>query len=371
MARKGDARMENNVEKEILLYDPIFAKKPPEGWEDSEKGGFFGKASTKKAIFIVFLILAISLSLLLSFKSLSKKKFSYDSVDSGYRLSEFNGTDRDNVLRIDSVVGDDGAADAGKPVTAVRNYAVCCNETLDFIFIGKDVTELEYNCFYYCTRLKAVFVDTDNPAYVSVDGVLYSRDMTEIVLHPIQNSEYRAALSLGLTAPADEDACGPFLEEMNRMFPEDEETVSERVQKAMADVGAVYSVPDTVTSVAPFCFSYCDKLTKVDLPDGLKTLGQMAFFKCKALESIRLPDGLESIGSDGLSYCEKLDYIFVPASVKTIGHHAFYGCLGVDEIDLGAADESMVETGEEWLPKQSERSMKNVTAVFGAERRDG
>ena len=88
--------MENNVEKEILLYDPIFAKKPPEGWEDSEKGGFFGKASTKKAIFIVFLILAISLSLLLSFKSLSKKKFSYDSVDGGYRLSEFNGTDSDN-----------------------------------------------------------------------------------------------------------------------------------------------------------------------------------------------------------------------------------------------------------------------------------
>ena len=134
---------------------------------------------------------------------------------------------------------------------------------------------------------------------------------------------------------------------------------------------AVFTVPETVTSVAPFCFSYCDKLTKADLPDGLKTLGQMAFFKCRALQSIRLPDGLESIGSDGLSYCEKLDYIFVPASVKTIGHHAFYGCLGVDEIDLGAADASMVETGEEWLPKQSERSTKNVAAVFGAERRDG
>ena len=72
-----------------------------------------------------------------------------------------------------------------------------------------------------------------------------------------------------------------------------------------------------------------------------------------------------------MSYCEKLDDIFVPASVKTIGHHAFYGCLGVDEIDLGAADHSAVETGEEWLPKQSERSTKNVPAVFGAERRDG
>ena len=363
--------MTDDIKQETLLYDPIFAKKPPEGWEDSEKGGFFGKAATKKAIFILFLVLAISLSLLLSFKSLSKKKYSYDDAENGYRLSEFNGTDRDNILRIDAVVSDDGTADPDKPVTAVRNYAVCCNETLDFIFIGRSVTELEYNCFYYCTNLKAVFADKDNPAYTSVDGVLYSKDMTEIVIHPIKNSEYRAALSLGLTAPADETACGPFLDEMKRMFPEDEETVSERVQKAMADTGAVYTIPDTVASVAPFCFNYCDKLTKIDLPEGLKTIGQMAFFKCTALESIRLPDGLESIGPDGLSYCETLDYIFVPASVKTIGHHAFYGCLGVDAIYLGAADKNGVETGESWLPKQSTRSLKNVGVVYGAERRDG
>ena len=363
--------MQDNIEKEVLLYDPVFAKKPPEGWEDSEKGGFFGKAATKKAIFVIFLVLAISLSLLLSFKSLSKKKYSYDEATGGYRLSEFNGTERDNILRIDAVVNEDGTKDPDKPVTAVRNYAVCCNETLDFIFIGKDVTELEYNCFYYCTNLKAIFVEEGNPAYTAVDGVLYRRDMTEIVLHPIKNSEYRTALALGLTAPADEDACGTFLDEMKRMFPEDEETVSERVRTAMAETGAVYTVPDTVTDIAPFCFNYCEKLTKVDLPEGLKTIGQMSFFKCKSLGSIYLPDGLESIGPDGLSYCETLDYIFVPASVKTIGHHAFYGCLSVDGIYLGAADKNDVETGESWLPKQSVRSLKNVDAVYGAERRDG
>lgn len=363
--------MQDNVAQEALLYDPIFAKKPPEGWEDSEKGGFFGKAATKKAIFIIFLVLAISVSLFLSFRSLSKKKYSYDSVESGYRLSEFNGTDSDRILRIDYVIDDNSAAASDQPVTAVRNYAVCCNETLDFIFIGKDVTDLEYNCFYYCTRLKAVFVDGENPVYTSVDGVLYRRDMTEIILHPIKNSEYRAALSLGLTAPADEAGCEAFLKDMDKLFPADGEITNEEAQKAMADTGAVYAVPGTVTDIAPFCFSYCDKLTKIDLPEGLKTVGQMSFFKCKALESIYLPDGLESIGADGLSYCEKLDYIFVPASVKTIGHHAFYGCLGVDAIYLGAAEENDVETGESWLPKQSVRSLKNVDAVFGAERRDG
>ena len=363
--------MKDNVENELLLYDPVFAEKPPEGWEDSPGGGFFGKAAVKKAIFVAFLCLAITCSLLLSFRSLSKKKFSYDETESGCRLSEFNGTDADRILRIASAVGEDGAPDPEKPVTAVREYAVCCNETLDFIFIGKDVVSLEYNCFYYCTNLKAVFVDAANPAYVSVDGVLYGKDMTEIVLHPIKNSEYRAALALGVPAPADEAACEDFLNETARLFPEDAEQRSEMAKNAIENMGAVYTVPETVTDIAPFCFSYCDSLTGVGLPDGLKTIGQMAFFKCKSLESIRLPDGLESIGADGLSYCERLDYIFVPASVKTIGHHAFYGCLGVDGIYLGAADCDAVETGESWLPKQNPRTLKDVNAVFGAERRDG
>ncbi|MBQ6268100.1 MAG: leucine-rich repeat protein [Clostridia bacterium] len=363
--------MNDNLEQQTLLYDPIFVKKPPEGWEDSEKGGFFGKAATKKTIFILFLVLAISFSLLLSFRSLSKKKYIYDEAGSGYCLSEFNGTDSDRCLRIDAVIDTDGSTDPQKPVTSVRNYAVCCNETLDFIFIGKDVTSLEYNCFYYCTNLKAVFVDAGNPAYTSVDGVLYNKEMTEIILHPIKNSAYRAALALGLQAPADEAGCDAFLKELDRLFPGEEEPTDAQAKQAMADTGAVYTIPDTVTAVAPFCFNYCETLTRIDLPDGLKTIGQMSFFKCKSLESIRLPDGLESIGADGLSYCEKLDYIFVPASVKSIGHHAFFGCLGVTEIDLGAADKSQVETGESWLPKQSVRSLKNVPAVYGAERRDG
>lgn len=363
--------MQKDVENEVLLYDPIFAKKPPEGWEDSEKGGFFGKSATKKTVFVVFLVLAISLSLLLSFRSLSKKKYIYDNTDDGCRLSEFNGTDADNVLRIDTAVGENGEADPEKPVTAVREYAVCCNETLDFIFIGKNVTSLDYNCFYYCTNLKAVFVDAENPAYTSDRGVLYNKDLTEIILHPIRNGEYRAALSLGLTAPGDEAACEAFLKEFGRLFPENEADTGEEAKKAMAQTGAAYTVPATVTDIAPFCFSYCEKLAEIRLPEGLKTVGQMGFFKCKGLESIRLPDGLGSIGPDGLSYCESLDYIYVPASVKTIGHHAFYGCLGVDAIYLGAADKDTVETGENWLPKQSVRSLKTVAAVYGAERRDG
>ncbi|MCR5522242.1 MAG: hypothetical protein K6F64_01205 [Clostridia bacterium] len=49
--------MDEKIKDEKLLFDPVFDRKPPEGREDSEKGGFFGKSSTKKTIFIIFLII--------------------------------------------------------------------------------------------------------------------------------------------------------------------------------------------------------------------------------------------------------------------------------------------------------------------------
>lgn len=363
--------MDEDIKKEELLYDPVFAHKPPEGWEDSTKGGFFGKSSTKKAIFILFLIVAIGFSLLLSFKSLSKKKYSYDTVDTGLRLSEFNGTDKDNILTVDYLINEDESKDPTQPIKSVRNYAITCNETIDFIFIGKDVTELEDNCFYYCTNLKAVFVDKDNSAYTSFNGVLYNKDMTEIIFCPIKNSEFRTALALGVAAPADEDSCAEFLEKTKDFFPGEDGEMSEKVKNALAESGALYKIPATVKEIGNYCFSYCDRLTEIDVPDGVRTIGDMSFFKCKALKSIYLPDGLESIGSDGLSYCESLEYIYVPASVKTIGHHAFFGCMGVDAVYLGAPDKDSVKTGESWLPKQSTRSLKTVEAVYASERKVG
>lgn len=361
--------MSGKISEKELLYDPMFAKKPFNGWEDSEKGGVFGKAIFKKTLFILFLLLAIGASLFFSFKSLGKEKYSYTANDAGYELSEFNGGEKDKILDVEYVQDENGNADASKPVTSVRNYAVCCNEYIEMIYIGKDVRNLEYNCFYYCTNLKAVLVDPANENYTSVDGVLYNNEMTEIIIHPIKNNEYRASLSMSIKAPESKNDCAAYLTAFGEMFGYDEEKRSDIIKNAIETIGANFVIPESVTKIADFCFNYCDKLVYVKIPEGVTEFGQMAFFKCASLESIYIPDGVVSIGADALSYCEKLNYIFVPESVKTIGHHAFYGDLGCDKIYLGAADKDAVKTGEGWLPKVSTKSMKNVEAVYGQTRR--
>ena len=357
--------MDKNIEisKTELLYDPLFAQKP-----DLKMKG--KKNTLFKALFIVIISIFVGLSLFFSFNSLSSDEYTYKENDSGYTLYQFVGKEDDITLHVDYVRDETGTADPTKPVTEVREFSMSCNEYVRFIFIGKDVANLQPHCFYYTKNLMAVIVDPENSHYTSVDGVLYSKDMKEIILHPMRNHQYRAALGDGIAAPADKKTAEAFLDEFSEKYG-DEATADAEEFGNQFSADAFYVIPDSVTKIGDSCFSDCEELTYVEIPSSVKEIGALAFFKCKGFETITIPDGVESIGSDGFSYCEKVTYIFVPESVKFIGHHAFYGNLGCEKIYLGAENEDDVETDENWLPKQSPRSLKDVEAVYGQERRAG
>lgn len=344
-----------------LLYDPLFDKKP----DVKMKGK---KNRTFKILFVVIIAVFVGISLYFSFNSVSSDKYTYRENDSGYTLYQFVGKEDDISLNVDYVRDESGVADRSKPVTQVREFTMSCNEYVRFIFIGKNVSEIQPHGFYYTKNLMAVIVDPENQSYTSVDGVLYSKDMTEIVLHPVRNHQYRAALRSGITAPADETTATAFLDEFTKKYG-DETAVDAAEYEKQFSQEAFYQIPDSVEKIEASCFSDCEALTYVEIPSSVKEIGSLAFFKCKGFETITIPDGVESIGSDGFSYCEKVTYIYVPESVKFIGHHAFFGNLGCERIYLGAENADSIEIGENWLPKRSPTSLKDVDAVFGQERR--
>ncbi len=349
------------ISKTELLYDPLFDKKP-----DLKMKG--RRNTTFKIIFIIVITIFVGLSLYFSFTSISADEYTYKENDTGYTLYQFVGKEDDITLHIDYVRDEAGTPDMAKPVTEVREFSMSCNEYVRFIFIGKDVSTLQLHCFYYTKNLMAVIVDPENQSYTSVDGVLYSKDMTEIILHPMRNHQYRAALADGIAAPIDDGTAKSFLDEFSKKYGDEATADADEYDKQFSKQ-AFYVIPDSVTKIEDSCFSDCEKLTYVDIPSSVKEIGNLAFFKCKGFEKITIPDSVKSIGSDGFSYCEKVTYIYVPKSVEFIGHHAFYGDLGCEKIYLGAENKDSVETGEQWLPKQSPASLKDVEAVYGQERR--
>lgn len=366
--------MANNkkISETKLLYDPIYANKP-----DIE---LKGKNNTVfKILFIIVISCFVALSLFFSFNSISQDKYTYKEVENGIQLYQFCGKEDDVTLHIDFQRNEEGVPDETKPVTTVREFAMTCNEYVQFIFIGKDVETLEPNCFYYTKNLKAIFVDPENQYFTDVDGVLYNKDMTEIILYPMKHQEYDVAIEDGIAVPVDEKTAEEFIAAFDEKYgtedPNDPETFLSQFDKK-----ATFEIPDTVTKIADSCFSNCERMTNITIPDSVKEIGSLAFCKCKKLESIYIPDGVETIGSDAFSYIYNSDvedeesdavtltYIYVPKSVKSIGHHAFYGDLGCEKIYMGAENEDAVETGEHWLPRQGTRSLKDVEVVYGQER---
>lgn len=360
----------NNIIDGELLYDPMFDGKVVTDWTDSEKGGFFGKAIFKKTAFILVLIIAIAGSLFFSFSSLSKDRFEFDEADgNGYKLSAFHGQKTDTVLSIDFVRDDSNTPDTSKPVTQVRKFTSTGNDTLQFIFIGKDVSEIERTAFFYCTALNAVYVDEANQNYTSIDGILYKEENgvpTEAVFCPQQHTKYMIALSLGDKVPANTDEAEALAQ---KLLNEDYTATLERViEDENSTVGKTIIIPETVTRIDQLCFAYCDAVTAFKLPAGLKEIETMAFFKCSGMKSLELPDGIETIGSDAFSKCSELDYLFIPASIKSIGHHAFWDCGKIEKVYMASQSLDGIELGNNWAPQYRKTFMKDREIVFGAER---
>lgn len=361
---------EKKITEEELLYDPMFAQKPVLDWTDSEKGGIFGKSIVKKTIFIIILLIAIGGSLFISFNSISKDRFEFSQLSDGtYKLDGFNGQKFDTVLNVDYVRDENGKPDTSKPVTAMRTFTSTGNDTLQFVFIGKDVKNIEKTSFFYCTSLCAIFVDDANPNYMDIDGVLYRKENNvpvEVVLCPQQYTRYLTVLSMGDTAPVTPAEATNLA---NKLAKEEYiATVNEIIDSEETKVGKSYVIPDTVTKIDQLAFAYCDKFISVKLPKALREIEPMAFFKCTALKDIELPDGLETIGADAFSKCENMDYIYIPASVKSIGHNAFWECKAAEKVYMAAENLNGIETGAHWLPQYRKTFMKDRDIQFGAER---
>ena len=194
----------------------------------------------------------------------------------------------------------------GVPVTT---FVVNCNLYAGKVTLPASIENFSDNLDLQDDNTEYYEVSEDNPYYKSVDGIIYNKDMTELIKVP---SRY-----------------------------EYEEVV----------------VPDTVKTIHRGAFHSLRHVKSVILPEGLEVIGANAFCGSSKLCKIYMPETLDTICDNAFNGCVALEEILIPDSVTHIGFNAFDQCPAVEYEDgYGYLEGWLVDVDEE---------VKNVAPKYG------
>ncbi|MBR0538538.1 MAG: leucine-rich repeat protein [Clostridia bacterium] len=338
----------------------------------------YHNAALKKFIVVIVLLVSIGLAIYFSVRAVHNVTYKYqDMPEGGVMLVKFSNPGDITEVTLDFADGDEN-----RPITALREYAFNCDEKITEVTIGRDVTSLDGKTFYTCNALKAIHVDPDNPAYCDLDGVLFTKDLTELICYPIDHDQYLR------------DKYGYD----RQYWPEDAEY--DIKYELLVNT---YVVPPEVRVIGKLAFNYAE-LFNVYLPEGLERIETLGFFRNWHLADLRtytgevtfepegkaktskdftekpsLPDSLTFIGSDAFNSAICINYLYIPANVQEIGHHAFWGMAEneddrlVKEIYIARSEEDFkknVKTGDQWMGQYDHGLFpKNTDVVYGQTRK--
>ena len=228
----------------------------------------------------------------------------------------------------------------GTPVTGIWKDAFTFCNRLTSVTIPESVTSFyegpagvsdEFPVFHDCRYLESITVSPDNPAFASLDGVLFSRDMATLIRCP-------AAKSGDYTIPDGVTAIGScaFYGRSDIAGVTIPESVISIGNRAFYNCGKFVSaeIPDSVTHIGSFAFYGCESLAAVTIPDGVTEIGEGTFSRCSAVTSITIPDGVTSIGASAFSACAGLTEVTIPDSVTEIGNAAFAQCSALASVTI-------------------------------------
>ncbi len=162
-----------------------------------------------------------------------------------------------------------GEVDLSEGLGIISDYAFYMSETITSMNIPKTVNFIGVKAFNYCTGMTDLIVDPENPYYQSIHGVLYSKDMSELIFYP------------------------PAKTYSSFTVPSQVKVIKESAFEACYNIWYLY-ISEGVEEIEREAFIY-NNLMKVYIPLTVKTIGSRAFygysgvaFYCEAEE---LPSG--------------------------------------------------------------------------------
>ena len=227
-------------------------------------------------------------------------------------------------------------------VVSIWQYAFDGSENLTSITISSSVTRVRG--IKGCYNLSNILVEGDDAAYKSVDGVLYSKSGTALVLYPMGKKDTQFTVSddveyIGASAFNDcknltsitigkevnDIGSGAFsgctnlqnfkVADNNHYYTSIDGNLYTKswgryklVQYALGKTNTEFTVPSNVTGIYSDAFNGCENLTSVILSE-LTSIEDHTFRGCANLTSVTIPKSVKKIGINAFGNGGKLTSI--------------------------------------------------------------
>lgn len=228
-------------------------------------------------------------------------------------------------------------------VTYIGYTAFSNCERLNSIVVSSSVVDIEFNAFDRCAGLTNILVDIDNAEFSSADGVLYNKGKTRLILCPIGKSgTYTLPAEVTKIEPGALGDCtgltNILVDANNAAFSSVDGVLFNKGRTSLIlcprGRSGSYTIPEGVSEIATGAFSNCPSLTNISIPEGVAKIGGYAFWECTALTGIAIPDTVTYIGEKAFFLCRRLTNIAIPKGVTTIEDGTFYACMELASITI-------------------------------------
>lgn len=151
-------------------------------------------------------------------------------------------------------------------LTSIGESAFYQCHGLTSVTLPKSLISISERAFYVCSSLESLNVEAGNMMFSSIDGVLYNKDASKLIICPTGKS-------------------------------------------------SIITLPETLTSIGDYAFVDCKGLISGEFPKSLISIGKSAFVSCSGLTSLTLPNSLSSIGMSAFMNCSSLESILIQCPV--------------------------------------------------------
>lgn len=307
----------------------------------------------------------------------------------------------------------------GVPVTEIDSLAA--DGTIGKIYIPATVNTIADGAFDKVTGLSAIEVAAENETFSTLNGVLFTKDMSKLLLYPYAKPDASYIIPEGVSSITDgaftgctalkeitfssaiieitadgfkacrnisklnipETAVSIDTAALAKVMNIAEYNVAENNNNYSSADGvlfnkdatvlicypagktnASYSIPDSVSTISENAFAGAS-LATVNVPDSVTEIGSGAFSNMTSLATAILGSGVSNIGSNAFAGDSSLVSVII-GSAETIGDNAFLNCKSLKSVSIPANTTDIAATAFDGCAALTDINASSASTVFSS-----